>query len=919
MDPKKDLFLFSVYNQYKDQLITVMKDVESGEKSFNIINKPKIPIYFTKEKQDIYREYVNRDEVTEHMVSYKWREFEIARMTGNEDFGENVKNGLIRAETVHLNKNLYASDLDIRDYMIYRYMDSFDYTTDEKTGYKTYNSVPPIKNLHIGYLDIETNIMISTDREKQPIYLITYIDAKHNVCYTYYLYNKEFKDIDLLETQRQKVIQKLIDGVEEDITNCTISDEEKRAIIQRIMRERMSKMQFIVKRFDDEKSFLIDMWQLIIRKYQPDYLLIYNAEYDISQTMMRAEHFKIPLKELFCIPEIEAFIKFDMPQGKFTPSEKKHNYDATSLTKIIDSMILYFTRRKTSNFNAYSLDSVAANELGMRKLGYGHICSHIGELPYEDFITTYLYNVRDVLLMVFLEDVLNDIKYLISTRFLNRTEYDRVFTPMIAVTNSFWHIASRNNKLYPPTSKNRILAKIPNDALRILKEKDPHTYALCMALKNKKKIEGGLCSDPTKFKGEGRKSLYSFIETDVMEDICDEDAKSMYPNALSSSYIAMSTLYGMLYKIDEYDLTEIEVNAIMVAIEELDWIAVCASFFGLPSMKDVLDFLGYNYNEPKPKEYKSHTLAYLYDRCSKHRFDNISYILKNIFKPVQTEKDVENDDVIKLRNIFKITNDVVSQQSYFGTMLEYSIIHKETNNVISGMDYIQADSAISKYGNICIDASKKDTAQGGLDNSLLEFIEPKREPLTRREMVVSDFNLKEYTAQFHKENERNIRMNVNGYNVDLSSRLLCFNSTLINDVIDLNLGSKKDTTVYIHNRAPIIIKFKSKTSVEVTSNKQINLLQHFNITDDRITSKAGIDFISPFTIKIMNDDKVQNIKFIPVDITCDIYKLDIPESNDVIEAVIKYTYPLDTDHLISFSHRLYCIQYGFEEAELNAS
>jgi hypothetical protein len=53
------------------------------------------------------------------------------------------------------------------------------------------------------------------------------------------------------------------------------------------------------------------------------------------------------------------------------------------------------------------------------------------------------------------------------------------------------------------------------------------------------------------------------------------------------------------------------------------------------------------------------------------------------------------------------------------------------------MDYIQADSTISKYGNICIDASKKDTAQGGLDNSLLEFIEPKRAPLTRREMGVS--------------------------------------------------------------------------------------------------------------------------------------------------------------------------------------
>ncbi len=614
-------------------------------------------------------------------------------------------------------------------------------------------------------------------------------------------------------------------------------------------------------------------------------------------------------RDLFCIPEMEPFIKFDMPQGKFSPSEKRHDYTSTSLTKIIDSMILYFTRRKTSNFSKYSLDSVATNELGIRKLGYGHICNHIGELPYEDFVTTYLYNVRDVILMVFLEDVLNDIKYLVSTRFLNRTEYDRVFIPMIAVTNSFWHIASsRYNKLYPPACKNRILSRIPNDALRLLKEKDPHTYNLCMALKNKPKTPGGYCTDPTKFKGEGKKKLFSFIESDVMTDVFDEDAKSMYPNALSSSYIAMSTLYGMLYKVDEYNLTEDDIAAIIVALEETDWISIGSQLFNLPTMREVLSFLGYEYDEPKPKEFPSHTLNYILNRCNVQKYDNLSSILKNLFKPVQTEKDLENEDTIKLRNLFRITNKDVNVQSYFGTLIEYDITNTN-GEMISGLDYIEANDEIKKYEDIVIDATKKENDKGGMDNSLLSFIEPKREPLERAAIAVENYSLKEYLSQFHKDNERNIRMDIGGYKIDYSSRLLAFNDSIIKDIVNINLASKLEINVLIHSTSPITIQHKGAQFVEIESYKQNMLMQYFNIGENRITSKSGITYTYPFTIKIINDKKVQKINFIPIDVKIDVYNINVPESKDVVESVIKYTLPLDDSHNINIRQRAYNIQY----------
>lgn len=911
MDCKTDLFLFSYYDKYSDELVSVMKNVETQEKIFKKIEKPKIPVYKTIENQEIFREFVKMSEVKTHMCSYKWREWDIARLLNVNNFNEMVKEGTMNPANIHLNRNLYGSDLDIRDYMIMRYMDEFPHKVNEK-GYHVYDDVPPIKNLHIGYLDIETDIKFTYNREDQPVYMVTYIDAFHNVCYTYYLYNKEFEGIDELETNNKEVINRMVTNLQNDIDAVSMRDKLKEGIIKKKMTERLSNMKFYTKKFTDEAELHRDMWQMIIRKYKPDYLQIFNAEYDIGQTELRADKLGIPRTDLFTIPEMGTYINHDYRDRTFNPAERRHDYNSACMTKIIDSMILYYCRRKTEGFSSYNLSDTAERELGIRKLGYGHICSDISELPYTDFVTTYHYNVRDVLLMVFLEDVLRDTEYLLATRYLNRTEYDRVFIPLIAVTNSFYHISYRNNKILPPVCKNRILAGLPDDVLNNLKDADPIVYRLAMAIKNRIPIEGGLCSDPTRFKGEGKKDLYSFLDSDVLEDLIDEDAKSMYPNALISSLIAMSTLYGVLTGLNDESISQDDAYRLTTAIINKDIIEICSRLFNLPNLNEILTMFGYEIDKPKPKKFTQHSLEYLKNRCNEYKFDELHNILKNIFKPTQTEKDVEVDDIIRLRTLTLLSNNQKTSMSYFGTMFSYSIY--EHDSIISPIKYIELNKDYDNSGNeyIVIDTSKKENQHKAIDNSLLEFVLPKKEPIKTVDLLVKDFDISDKLWMFNSENPRNIRLDIDGFKVDTTCKLMFFNKTIFETDYNISIKSKTKTNkkVTISSHCPISLDIDDDIlSFNVTSHVNVSK-DNFDIKGRKIYSKENNVFDDSFIICITtNNGKTHVLNFEVIKVTVDIHSLDIEEKDEVLQCTFKYTKNLNDITKIKFEQMMYFVNY----------
>ncbi|MFW6015405.1 MAG: hypothetical protein ACOCRK_03145, partial [bacterium] len=174
------LLLNNFFDRMNDIHYILMKDVETNEKKVFKIKNPTIPVYKVKEGievPDYFMEYRNIDDLKKHQVSYRWREWDLARLIGYDGFTNDVRQKHIDKDQIYLDKRLFGADIRINDRTIMDYLDSRG--KKDKNGNMIYPDEPPIRNLHIGFFDLEWDIRIdSEDEADYPIYLMTYIDAK---------------------------------------------------------------------------------------------------------------------------------------------------------------------------------------------------------------------------------------------------------------------------------------------------------------------------------------------------------------------------------------------------------------------------------------------------------------------------------------------------------------------------------------------------------------------------------------------------------------------------------------------------------------------------------------------------------------------------------------------------------------------
>ena len=917
MDINKDLYYNSYYDDRDDKLYMYMTDVDTNEKFCNVINAPRYDIYQYTKPTNIYEEYILKEDTITHNISYKWREYDMARILGIRNFAELVKKKIIKRSNVFLNKQLFGTDLDIKDYQIMRYTDKFKYDIDPKTGYKVYDDAPPIRNIHIGYLDIETDIKVSDDRNEQPIYMITYVDGRSNICYTYYLKNDEYNGIEELQKNPTKIKDNMERLLREDIAKISFPDDNiKEGLIKKIITGIVAKMKYIVVPFDEEAEMIKKMWQMVMREYKPYFLLIFNAEYDISQTQMRAAALGIDEKELFTCPEIGDYVVFDYSDKTFNPGKRRHNYDCASYTKIVDSMNLHYQIRAAESFESHNLSDTGERNIGFRKLGYGHICDHIMHLPYKDFITTYMYNVRDVLLMVFLEAVLRDVEFMISVRFLSRTEYDRVFVPLTSVINSFYHIALRNDKIMQPNI-NKHLAKLDKRVLEELKETDPVTYKLAMAIQNREPVPGGLCSIPSNFIGEGKIDMLSFMSSDVATDIVDEDAESMYPNNTITSLISKSRLFGRIAGINGVTLETVrDVQKYILAIINKDWINIGALFYNLPTLNEILETLrGFVSGKPKVD------LRVKLDKVDKiipetKKFKELDKILSKLLRPKvnQNDEDVE-------RNMYLLSKEPTSHISYYGTLVSATL--KKNNEPISMFDYLGIDS--DKIGTDFVLVDKKNKI---VDNSLLDEVKVKKESLITNKVPVITTPITKWMTELKKDSVENRYFEVSGHRLDVTGRLLIMNEDLIplGGIKTINVKDNiKLTGMKSANMATdAIIKYNifdvdklytvtayDKDGVDITSSVILLADNSLTINTRYFTSNNEL------TVTFINksNGKKKSIIYHIIDVNLGIYDLDFEE--DYIKAgLISYAVPIDNDVSIELSQEFVFVNYDIDTEEV---
>ena len=672
----QDMFpIFFSYDSWEDVHYRCWKNVKTGKKFMQPIKNPRIPIHIAKERIESYDECITDDKTNKHSVSYRWREYDIARLYKMHDFKDKVKNKQIKRKDIFLTKGLFGADLILDDRIL------MDYATAISDDYR-------VPDLVIGAWDIETDIDVSPYEGQQPIYMIGYADTKHRELVIYNLrnygrYGRQQELEENIEEYSKKFIENLFKDVEE--ANTKPKDAGRKKILDAVLQGFTCKFIF----FDDEKELIETAYHEIFYKYCPDYLYAFNTSYDVDTTCLRYEQLGGNPAKLFArsYGDIKGYYHFDTRDKSFEADRTRHSFYSSHPTKILDYRLIHYGLRRGSQFPKTSLDATAARCTGIGKLDYSHVANHISKLPLNDYIVTAEYNLRDILLILFCDAVEMDTSNVIAKRMVSCTEFERVMSPSAASANTFIYIAERKGIIYC-NDVNKYLLGLDDDVVSALAKMDEETFNIIDTILSADSIKGGLVSDPNKCKVQGE-TLIDGVESRKYEDVIDDDAASMYPIECITGAISKS---NYVYRLESKDNIAFDPDGNNFAMDVAnkasaviakDYIAIGHEFFGLPSAEQLMRIKNILTAET-PTGIKTVLIKKSEEDITMNvegRYAlGVIRALTKMNKTTASEQD-EAGGVIRAAGVFNLNNTNSSVYSYNGVYNKMTVTSKEGYDV----------------------------------------------------------------------------------------------------------------------------------------------------------------------------------------------------------------------------------------------
>jgi hypothetical protein len=584
MSKHKPFLLHVTYQNWDDLLYIITKDPVTKKKYKYEIPRPTVPAWVLNDETKLmpyYKEYEVADNLSKHEVPVKDRETHLARILKSEAFLQDVKEGKCDKSEIYLDRRLYSADMNPEDWSIMQYLDT---TVDD--------DVPMEGNVSFGCLDIEIDSIDFKDVKvseihkraaKVPVNAITYLDSAEKTVYTYALINKDYKGQLEVMNDTTSFVKRVVEN-----TAATIMKDGKDDTIKGILLKALGQLKFKIMFFDKDLDLIGNCLNQIYKKSMPDFLQVYNAQFDIRFLEERMKALGLSKYEMFTHPDFKnKFVRHNYKDESIHPKERKHSYSSSSYTKIVDQQIFFFGLRPQQKLDTNSLDSVVKFITGIGKLSYAHICNHILDLVRADFATFLEYNMRDVLAQYFVELIANDIEAMMTMCYKTRCVPERAIQAMASVNGSFMHDAMRKGKYYGNEINKALSKKFQN----IQNRSYAHEYKNYMSIHGKKpsedgekelkklagrnivnfmrpedkenllvkmyvnlnapKIKGGYCSDPTRLGAKGVEVLPGVHSKTFHECLVDIDAKSQYPTTIIYHNISRSALFDKIVAIED--------------------------------------------------------------------------------------------------------------------------------------------------------------------------------------------------------------------------------------------------------------------------------------------------------------------------------------------------------------------------------
>jgi len=420
-----------VNNKGEDDCIyTIWKNLDTGEKNLSIEKKPSRIIYFEKPECRNHK-YNKTYEKLENLIPVEVKErnilYEIANNIGDE--GKRfIRHCFDTRDYKRLNELLlypyvFGSDIDIRAYKRLQWKNNYD------------NKRP--KHLSVGFLDIEVDIMEGpADPTYNPIDLVTLIDVDKKDVYTFALTGVDYKAPKVkpktdYEKKEEEIKQKYYAHRMSEQEYWSNNTDELLKKIHEKFDESYAGFNYHINFYQNELMMLIHLFQLI-NLLKLDMIGIWNMDFDIPYIHDRLVALGVDPKDIMChkdFPIKECNYKRDMRH--FAIKEKASWFNLSSYTIFVDQMVIYAALRKgQSELRSNKLTYIAQKETNDEKLDYSEVAT-IKTLSYRNYLLYILYNIKDVLLQVGINNRTDDLATYYLTSYVNITPYEDVFKQSI--------------------------------------------------------------------------------------------------------------------------------------------------------------------------------------------------------------------------------------------------------------------------------------------------------------------------------------------------------------------------------------------------------------------------------------------------------------------------------------------------------
>jgi hypothetical protein len=343
-----------------------------------------------------------------------------------------------------------------------------------------------------------------------------------------------------------------------------------------------------------------------IHKWMPDFLAIWNMDFDIPKILDACDQAGVSPKHLFSDPSVpKPYRYFKYNQGKkkkvtasgkvmpIPPSSQWHVVECPSSFFVIDAMCVYrILRLAKPEEPSYSLDAILNKELKISKLKFKEADQHKGLKWHQFMQTSYkleyvVYNIFDSLSMIELDNKTLDLKFTLPT-FAGVSDFANFKSQPKKISDALYFFLLERNKVLAAVG--RLKDAIPEDVEladdHIDNEKEDDSDLSTLGLK------GWIVTLPAMLIADN--GLRCITEDDDMVTnirayTFDNDTVSAYPSCILACNISKETTSREIISINGIEEEVFKMQNINCLSGKTNSLEYCVNMFNFPKPEQLLD------------------------------------------------------------------------------------------------------------------------------------------------------------------------------------------------------------------------------------------------------------------------------------------------------------------------------------------